>query len=323
MPVEQMILTVLLFIVVLAVIVRSVVIIHPHERGVVERMGKYNRTIGSGLNFIIPGAENVRKVDMRETLIDVPSQEVITKDNVGVGVDAVIYFQVMDPFRVIYNVAMFENAAIKLAQTNLRNIMGEMTLDESLSSREKINRDLRRILDDATDKWGVRVTRVEIQKIEPPEDITEAMSRQMKAERTKRAAILEAEGIKSSNVLKAEGEKKAVILKAEGEATAVRALAEAEREKRNVVAEGEARAIKQVYDAIHKGRPTKDLITIKYLESLEKIADGKASKIFLPVETAGMLGAVSALGEAFKEGTKDKKKPKKGKARTRLEAGDD
>ena len=301
MSIEEIILLGGLTILIVIALMRSIVIVRPHERAVVERMGKYNRTLSAGLSFVMPVLENVRKVDMRETLIDVPAQEVITKDNVGVGVDAVIYFQVIDPFKVIYNVALFELAAIKLAQTNLRNIMGDMTLDEALVSREKINIELRRILDDATDRWGVRVTRVEIQKIDPPNDIVEAMSRQMKAERTKRASILEAEGDKRAQVLRAEGDKRSAVLRAEGRAESVYKLAEAERSRKKIVAEGEANAIHQVYDAIHKGKPTKDLLTIKYLESLEKIADGKSTKIFMPMETAGVLSSVAQLGEMFSD----------------------
>lgn len=304
MNIEEIILVTGLSILVVVGVVKSVVIVRPHERGVVERVGKYNRTLSSGLSFVLPGFENVRKVDMRENLIDVPTQEVITKDNVGVGVDAVIYFQVIDPFKVIYNVAMFELAAVKLAQTNLRNIMGDMSLDEALVSREKININLRRILDDATDRWGVRITRVELQKIDPPADIVEAMSRQMKAERTKRAVILDAEGGKRAQVLNAEGQKQAEIIRAEGKANAILQLADAEREKKKVIAEGDANAIERVYGAIHKGKPTKDLLTIKYLESLEKIADGRSTKLFMPLETSGVLSSVAMLGEMFSEGKK-------------------
>lgn len=306
---------VLTIVIALVILIRSMRIVHPHERGVVERMGKYNRTLGSGLNFIIPFVENVQKVDMRETFIDVPAQEVITKDNVGVGVDAIIYYQVVDPFKVIYNVAQFEGAAIKLAQTNLRNIMGDMKLDETLASREKVNVNLRQILDDATDKWGVRVTRVEIQRIDPPKDIVEAMSRQMKAERTKRASILEAEGHKQSNILTAEGEKEADILRAEGSAKATVTIANAEKQKHILISEGKGRAIETVFSSIHKGKPDKNILTLRYLESLEKIADGKASKIFLPIETTGILGGVAALSEAFKDKkeTEEKEVKKEGK----------
>jgi regulator of protease activity HflC (stomatin/prohibitin superfamily) len=279
---------------------KSVVIVRPFERGVVERFGRYNRTLGSGFNIIIPFVENVYKVDMREALIDVPAQEVITKDNVNIAVDAVIYFKVTDPFRVMYNVAMFEDAISKLAQTNLRNIIGDLDLDSTLASRDKINMELRKTLDEITDRWGVRVTRVEIQDIRPPQDIVDAMSRQMKAERTKRAAILDAEGIKQAQILAAEGKKQSEILEAEGEAQAIKNVADAERTKKVLLGEGEAKAIARVFGAIHKGRATKDILMIKYLEALEKMADGKATKIFMPVETSGILGGAAAIGEMLR-----------------------
>ncbi|HCJ66873.1 MAG TPA: SPFH/Band 7/PHB domain protein [Elusimicrobia bacterium] len=274
-------------------------IIRPYEKGLVERLGKYNRTEESGLAFIIPMLETIRKVDIREQVIDVPPQDVITRDNVLVTVDAVIYFQVTDPFKVIYNVANFALAALKLAQTNLRNVIGDMELDQTLTSRERINDQLRRVLDEATDKWGVKVTRVEIQKIEPPKDITDAMSKQMKAEREKRAVILEAEGFRQAAITKAEGEKQAAILSAEGKAEAIKKVAEAEKYQ-----------IETVFNAIHSGRPTNDQIAIKYLEALGKIAEGQATKIFLPLETSGVLGAISGIAELFKE--KDKIVSKEG-----------
>ncbi len=280
---------------------RSIRIVRPFEKGVVERLGRYNRTVSQGLVFIIPFVEVLRKVDMRETVIDVPPQVVITKDNVSVSVDAIIYFEVTDPFRVIYNVSYFEEAALKLAQTNLRNVIGSMSLDETLVSRDQINTTMRAILDDATDKWGVRITRVEIKRIDPPKDITEAMGRQMKAERTKRAAILEAEGTRQSEILKAEGNKKSRILEAEGEAEAIKKVADAERTRKIKIAEGEAQSILKTFKAVHEGRASEDVLALKYMESLEKISDGKATKIFLPVETSGVLGAVATIGEAFRE----------------------
>jgi regulator of protease activity HflC (stomatin/prohibitin superfamily) len=295
---------------------KAIKIIRPYEKGLIERFGKYQRTADSGLQFIIPFIESMIKVDLREQVIDVPPQEVITEDNAVVTVDAVIYFEVTDPFKVVYNVARFELAAIKLAQTNLRNIVGDLELDETLTSREKINVDLRQILDDATDKWGVRVTRVELQKIDPPRDITDAMSKQMKAERTKRAAILEAEGIKQSEILKAEGSKQAAILEAEGRAQAIEKVADATKYKEIAIAQGEAKAIMNVYSAIHKGMPTGDLIAIKYLETLQRIADGKATKIFLPVETAGVLGSIGGIAEIFKEEPETRKKKLEDLAKT-------
>jgi regulator of protease activity HflC (stomatin/prohibitin superfamily) len=308
----ELMFTVFGFLIAVILALKSMVIVRPYEKGVVERLGKYNRTLGSGMNIIIPFVESVYKIDMREALIDVPSQEVITKDNVNISVDAVIYFKVTDPFRVMYNVAMFEDAVSKLAQTNLRNIIGELGLDETLASRDRINMELRRILDEITDKWGVRVTRVEIQDISPPKDIVDAMSRQMKAERTKRAAILDAEGVKQAEILRAEGAKQSEILDAEGKAAAIERVAEAERRRKALIAEGEAKAINRVFGAIHEGRATKDIITIKYLEALEKMADGQATKIFMPFETSGVLSGAAAIGEMFKEGSRDVVKRVKG-----------
>jgi len=274
-------------------------IIRPWEKGLIERLGKYMRTIDSGLHIIIPFLDTLHRVDMREQVIDVPPQAVITKDNVVVTVDAVIYLEVVDPFNFQYNVSNFWAAVTKLAQTNLRNVVGDMSLDESLVSRDQINLARRQVLDTATDKWGTRVTRVEIQRIEPPADVTHAMHRQMKAERERRAVILEAEGAKRSQVLAAEGNKEAQIRRAEGEAEAIRAVADAEKYKLQAVAKGEALAIEGVYKAIHNGNPTPDLIAIKYLESLAKIADGQATKLFLPLETSGILGSVGSIGELF------------------------
>jgi regulator of protease activity HflC (stomatin/prohibitin superfamily) len=275
--------------------------IRPFQRGAVERLGRYVRLAGPGLNFIVPFIERIRIVDTREQVVEVPPQEVITKDNVIVTVDAVIYFEITDPVKVLYNVAQFRFATIKLAQTNLRNVIGDMALDETLTSREKINLHLRQVLDEATDKWGARATRVELQRIDPPPDIMEAMHRQMKAERDRRAIILEAEGIKQSTILKAEGDKQQWILKAEGQASAIQKVADADKYKLLTVAEGEGQAIERVYHAIHNGNPTKDLLTIKYLEMLAKVADGKATKVFLPYEAAGITGALSIFAEGLKQ----------------------
>lgn len=279
----------------------SLKIVRPFERGLIERLGKFKREVGSGVHFIIPFFEKMIKVDMREKVIDVPPQEVITKDNVVVTVDAVIYYEVTDAYRVVYNVSNFEMATIKLAQTNLRNVIGELELDQTLTSREKINMKLRTVLDEATDKWGVRITRVEIKKIDPPQDITEAMSKQMKAERTKRAAILEAEGYREAQILKAEGEKNAAILRAEGEAEAIKRVAEANRQKLILEAMGQAEAIRMIFQAIHEGKPTSDLITIRYLDALKEIANGQATKIFLPFEASSILASLGAIAEIFKE----------------------
>ncbi|KAF2959662.1 MULTISPECIES: SPFH domain-containing protein [unclassified Thermotoga] len=287
------------FLIVLAA--SSVRIVRPYERGLVERLGKFKREVGSGVHFIIPFFERMIKVDMREKVIDVPPQEVITRDNVVVTVDAVIYYEITDAYRVVYNVSNFEMATIKLAQTNLRNVIGELELDQTLTSRERINMKLRTVLDEATDKWGVRITRVEIKKIDPPQDITDAMSKQMKAERTKRAAILEAEGYKQAEILKAEGEKNAAILRAEGEAEAIKRVAEANMQKLILEARGQAEAIKLVFNAIHEGNPTKDLLTVRYLETLKEMANGQATKIFLPFEASSILASLGAISEIFKK----------------------
>jgi len=276
-------------------------IVRPWEKGLIERLGKYQRTADSGLTLIVPFIERMIKVDMREQVVDVPPQQVITKDNVAVEVDAVVYYEVTDPVKVTYNVANFYVAATKLAQTNLRNLIGDLALDESLTSRELINTKLREILDDATDKWGTKVTRVELQRIEPPADVTEAMHRQMKAERIRRATILEAEGTKQSAILQAEGTKQSAILEAEGRAAAIERVADADKYKLLTVAEGEGQAIERVYGAIHNGRPTNDLIAIKYLEALAQIADGQATKVFLPLETSGVLGSIAGISELLKE----------------------
>lgn len=276
-------------------------IVRPWQRGIVERLGKYSRTLNSGLHIIVPFFEKLDRVDMREQVVDIPPQEVITKDNVVVTVDAVVYYEATDPVKLKYNVANFHLAATKLAQTNLRNVVGDLALDESLTSRETINSKLRAILDVATDKWGVRVVRVELQRIEPPQDVTVSMHKQMKAERERRAMILEAEGMKTSAILKAEGEKEAAIQIAEGKSKAVERMAEADGYKLRTIAEGEAQAIEKVFGAIHKGKPTDDLIAIRYMEALKSIADGKANKVFLPYEASGLLGSLGGIVELFKE----------------------
>ena len=238
---------------------------------------------------------------MREAVIDVPPQEVITKDNVTITVDAVIYYEPTDPKSLVYNVEDFITAATKLAQTNLRNVVGDLELDAALTSRETINTSLKLILDEATDKWGTSVVRVEIQRIDPPQDVQDAMNKVMKAERDRRAAVTEAEGEKRAAILTAEGERQSQILSAEGEAEALKAIADAQKYEKVAVAEGEAEAIEKVYAAIHEGDPTNDLIAIKYLESLEKVANGKATKIFLPADLSATLGSIGAISELFKD----------------------
>jgi len=213
----------------LIMLARSARVVAQYEKGLVLRLGKYRATVGSGLTFLVPVIEDIIKVDMRERVINVEPQKVITKDNVSVVVDAVIYYRIIDPVKATFEVQNFSYAATTLAQTNLRNLIGDKSLDETLTARDTINANLRAVLDEATNTWGVKVTRVEVQKIDPPADITEAMSRQMKAERDKRANILEAEGVKQAQILQAEGVRQSEILRAEGDAQAkiLRANAEA------------------------------------------------------------------------------------------------
>jgi regulator of protease activity HflC (stomatin/prohibitin superfamily) len=312
----QQLLGLLIFIAVgfvLVYVALGVRIVRPYQRGVVEQLGRYKETVDPGLRIIKPVIERMRAVDMREQVIDVPPQEVITEDNVAVSVDAVIYFEPTDPQRLLYNISNFVLAVTKLAQTNLRNVIGEMSLDEAFTSRERVNSALRQILDDATDKWGVRVVRVEIQRIDPPADVMHAMHEQMKAERTRRAvvteaegsreaAITEAEGEKQSAILTAEGQRQRAILMAEGDAQAVRTRAAAEQYRQEVVAEGEAEAIRSVYGAITDSGTDDRVIAIKYLEALQGIADGQATKIFVPADMSATLGTIGGIVEMLKDG---------------------
>jgi regulator of protease activity HflC (stomatin/prohibitin superfamily) len=291
---------VLIFVLIIYVAL-AVKIIQQHEQALLERFGRFRKILDPGFHLIVPFIEKIQKVDMREQVVDVQPQEVITKDNVVVTVDAVVYYQATDPVKLKYNVANFIVAATKLAQTNLRNVIGDMELDSALTSREIINTELREILDEATDVWGTRVVRVEIQRIDPPSDVTDAMHRQMKAERDRRATVTEADGDKNAAILQAEGIKQARILDAEGQAQAIKEVAEAEKFQLETVAEGEGRAIERVYAAIHTGDPTPDLIAIRYLETLTNIADGQATKIFLPLETTSVLSSIGAISELFND----------------------
>jgi regulator of protease activity HflC (stomatin/prohibitin superfamily) len=275
---------VILFVVTLA---KSVTIIHQAEKGLIERFGRYKETLEPGLRFIIPFMDRLAaRVDMRETVLDVEPQAVITKDNVGVTVDAVVYYYCTDAKAVRYEVANFYIAVSKLAQTNLRNLVGDMTLDETLASRERINSSLRVTLDEATDKWGVKVTRVEVKAIEPPKDITDAMSKQMKAEREKRAVILEAEAYKQKQILTAEGDKQNAILVAEGA-----------RQAAILRAEGEAKAIENVSVAADKYF----LGNAQLLKQLQVTQASLENNSKLVVSDQSRLINVLGLGEALSQ----------------------
>ena len=279
------------------VAVTGIKIIRPYQRGVVERLGKYHATAEPGLRLIVPFIDRLVRVDMREVVIDVPPQEVITSDNVVVSVDAVVYYEATDPRRLTYNITNFILAVVKLAQTNLRNVIGDMQLDDALTSRDTINTRLREILDDATDKWGTRVVRVEIQRIDPPADVMASMHEQMKAERTRRAVVTEAQGAREAAITRAEGEKQAAVLQAEGFKQASILEAEGKSEAMRSIASAEATATETVYNAIHAGNPTPDLIAIKYLEALKSVANGRATKVFLPTEATALLGALGGMKE--------------------------
>ncbi len=284
----------------LVFVTRAIVIVRPYEAAIIERFGKYLKTLYAGLHFVVPIVDRVIKVDLREQVVDVPPQEVITKDNVVVTVDGVIYYKVVKPEDVVYRVQNFKLAVINLAQTNLRNIIGELTLDETLTSREIINSKLRMTLDEATDAWGVKVTRVELKRIDPPRDVMEAMHKQMKAEREKRAMILEAEGYRESQIKRAEGEKQAQILQAEGKRQAQILEAEGQAQAIQLVADAEKYRILAVFNAIKEAEPTGEVITIQYLDALQKIAEGDANKVFFPVELSKLVSGLGVVGDVMK-----------------------
>ncbi len=279
---------------------KSFRIVRPYQRGVIERLGRYHTTAQPGLKIIVPILDRLILVDMREQVVEVPQQEVITSDNVVVTVYAVVYNEATDAQRLLYNVANFELAVTKLAQTNLRNLIGDLALDEALTSSIKINTHLRDILDDATDGWGVRVVRVEILRIDPPPDVVQSMHHQMQAERTRRAVVTEAQGVREAAITRAEGEKQSAILEAQGRGEAMERIADAEKYRQLTVAEGEAAAIRSVFQAIHDGDATPDVLALRYLQALQAVADGQATKIFLPTEMAGLFGTIGGLAELLR-----------------------
>src|SRR4051794_14922656 len=277
---------VVLFFVVVAV-VRSVRIVPQARAGVVERLGRYARTLDPGLALLVPFVDRLKPlIDLREQVVSFPPQPVITEDNLVVNIDTVIYFQVTDPRAATYEIANYIAAIEQLTVTTLRNVIGGMSLEHTLTSRDRINAELRGVLDEATGKWGIRVNRVELKAIDPPQTIQEAMEKQMRADRDKRAAILTAEGVKQSQILTAEGEKQSAILRAEGQ-----------REAQILNAEGQAKAIGTVFGAIHDGDPDPKLLAYQYLTMLPQIAQGDANKVWvIPSE---FTGAMEQLKDAF------------------------
>ncbi len=302
--------------------IKAFKIVQQAEVMVIERLGKFHKVLQSGPNLIIPVIDVPRgilwktqirtldgmsystnqmktKIDLRETVYDFPRQNVITKDNVSIGINALIYFQIIDPKSAVYEIENLPEAIEKLTQTTLRNIIGEMDLDETFVSRDTINNKLRVILDDASNKWGVKVNRVELQDIIPPADIQAAMEKQMKAERERRAVILEAEGQKRSAILKAEGQRESEIANAEGEKQAAVLKAQGLAEARIMQADAEAEAIRRTISAIEgHGEPDKYLIAVRYLDTLKKMVEGENNKVvYMPYEATGVLSSIDGIKE--------------------------
>ena len=290
--------------IVLIAIARTVRIVPQASTGLVERLGRYQRTLDPGLHFLVPFIDRLRPlVDMREQVVAFPPQPVITQDNVTISIDTVFYFTVTDAFRATYQVASLLFAIEQLTVTTLRNVIGSLSLEEALTSRDKINADLRIVLDEATERWGLRVNRIELKSIDPPSSIQEAMEKQMRAERERRAVIINAEGVKQAQITTAEGEKQAAILTAEGARQATILTAEAAKQAAILNAEGEAEATRKVFQAIHDGDPSPDLLTYQYIQNLPRVADGQAMKLMLiPSDAMATMGAVAALGGGFQTG---------------------
>ncbi len=297
----------LIALVVLALVItsRAVRVVQQSTVGIVQRLGRYQRTLGPGVHLLVPGLDRIAMtVDMKETVQAFPPQPVITQDNVTIGIDTVVYYQVTDAVKATFEVANVLVAMEQLTVTTLRNVVGSMTLEETLTSRDQINTQLRVVLDEATEKWGVRVTRVELKSIDPPRTIQEAMEQQMRADRAKRAAVLQAEGEKQAAILRAEGLRQAAILNAEADQQSNVLRAEGEKKARALRAEGEAEALGTIFGIVREaGIQPSDMLGYKYLETLPEVAAGEANKLLLlPSGAADAMGAVAGLGAALSEG---------------------
>ncbi len=295
---------------------KALLIIPQSETKIIERLGRYHDTLSAGVNFIIPFIDNAKSIvvlnhgrysysstiDLREQVYDFPSQNVITKDNIQMEINALLYFQIMDPYKAAYEINNLPNAIEKLTQTTLRNIIGELELDETLTSRDTINTKLRLVLDDATDKWGVKVNRVELQDITPPATVLNAMEKQMQAERNKRAQILTSEGEKAAEILASEGEKTAMINRAEAAKQQAILTAEGEAMARIRKAEAEAKAIELITEAVGKStNPANYLLAQKYIQMLQELATGDKTKtVYLPYEATNLMGSIGGIRDLFK-----------------------
>ena len=295
----------------------ALVIIPQSETRIIERLGRYHATLKPGVNIIIPFVDRAKdivamvrgryvytnNIDLREQVYDFPKQNVITKDNVQTEINALLYFQIVDPFKAVYEINNLPNAIEKLTQTTLRNIIGELELDETLTSRDTINTKLRVVLDDATNKWGIKVNRVELQDITPPESVLTAMEKQMQAERNKRATILTSEGKKASDILQSEGEKMATINRAETEKQQAILKAEGEAQARIRKAEAEAIAIQKITEAVGQStNPANYLLAQKYIMMLQQVAEGDKTKtVYLPYEATNLMGSIGGIKDLFKE----------------------
>ncbi len=298
MEIVVLVLLALVALVVVTTLAKAVQIIPQARAGVVERFGKYKETLQPGLNVVVPFIDNVRyQIDMREQVVSFPPQPVITEDNLTVSIDTVIYFQVNDPVAATYEISNYISAVEQLTMTTLRNIVGGMELEETLTSRENINRGLSGVLDEATGRWGIKVKRVEIKGIDPPPSIKDSMEKQMRADRDKRATILTAEGERQSAILTAEGNKQSAILNAEGDREAAILRAQAQRESSILMAQGEGQAIQTVFQAIHDGRPDQSLLAYQYLQMMPKIAEGSANKVWIVPSEIG--SALEGLGSTM------------------------
>ena len=309
MPELFTIVSILIAVVVVAILVRSVRVVRQQQVGVVERLGKFRRTLEPGPHLLVPVIDTVRyTMDMREAVVPFPPQGVITEDNLMVSIDSVIYYQVIDPVRAAYEAQNYIQAIEQLTMTTLRNIIGGLDLEQTLTSREEINQKLRAVLDEATGKWGIKVNRVELRSIEPPATIRDAMEKGARAERDKRAAILTAEGQRQSQILSASGDREASILRAQGERESAVLRAQADRQASMLRAEGEAQAITTTFNAIHSGKPTPSLLAYQYLRMLPNLAKGESNKVWIiPSELNDALkGLGSMAGAALsKQGAED------------------